>query len=130
LSEIDGQSPQEVGRRAEDRAERFLCSQGLRTVKRNHRFARGEIDLVMLDGDLLVFVEVRHRGTDRFGSAAESVYTIKQRRLIATAQHYLQTEREHSRRNCRFDVVVVDFNPGATSAIHDGIEWIRDAFQA
>lgn len=129
MIERDAPSSHQLGRRAEERAERFLIAQGLATIARNHRFARGEIDLVMLEGDSLVFVEVRHRGSDSFGSAAESVYVVKQRRLIATAQHFLQSHQQHAQRNCRFDVVIVSLPAAATDA-DAGIEWIRDAFQA
>jgi putative endonuclease len=130
LSAGDRRSSQQLGREAENRAERYLCAQGLKTVARNHRFARGEIDIVMLDGATLVFVEVRHRGSDRFGSAAESVYMVKQQRLVASAQHFLQTHSEHARRSCRFDVAVVSLAGPATASNGDAVQWIRDAFQA
>jgi putative endonuclease len=121
LSTEERRRSQRLGRQAELSAERYLAAQGLRTVARNHRFARGEIDIVMLDGSMLVFVEVRHRGSDRFGSGAESVFTIKQQRLVATA---------HAHRSCRFDVAVVSIANEAAAGSGDGVEWIRDAFQA
>jgi putative endonuclease len=130
LSTEERRRSQRLGRQAELSAERYLAAQGLRTVARNHRFARGEIDIVMLDGSMLVFVEVRHRGSDRFGSGAESVFTIKQQRLVATAQHFLQTHAEHAHRSCRFDVAVVSIANEAAAGSGDGVEWIRDAFQA
>ena len=109
---------QTLGREAEDRAESMLSRAGLRTVIRNYRCRRGEIDLVMRDGEHLVFVEVRYRRNRGFGSAAASVDAGKQRRLILAAQHYLLANRWQG--PCRFDVVTFDPDRGE--------HWIRDAF--
>jgi len=111
------------GRLAEDLACRFLQGRGLALVARNYSCRRGEIDLVMRDGACTVFVEVRYRGSARFGSAAETVDRRKQSRLIATAQHYLQRHRAAASAPCRFDVVAV--SPGAPGP---ELQWIRDAF--
>ncbi len=114
----------ERGRAAEQEAEAYLEKQGLRAVTRNYRSARGELDLVMRDGDYLVFVEVRYRKSAQFGGAAESVHQRKQRRVIAAAQYYLQ-QHKVTRAPCRFDVVLLTPEAG-----HDKITWIKDAFQA
>lgn len=76
----------------------------------------------MQDSDTLVFVEVRYRKTDTYGSAVESVTSSKQNRLIAAAKHFLQKNGYDS--PCRFDVVGISGQPNAK------IEWIKDAFQA
>jgi putative endonuclease len=110
------------GRDAEQQALRHLCSQGLRLLQCNYHSRHGEIDLVMQDGDSLVFVEVRYRGHSRFGSAAESVDRRKQSRLIACAQHYLQTHPRSAGLPCRFDVITLGGNAA--------VDWIRDAFSA
>ena len=112
-----------TGKDAEAFACRYLHAQGLQIVHRNYRTRRGEIDLVMQDKDSLVFVEVRYRRQSRFGSAAESVDRRKQSKLIACANHYIQTFPEISRQPCRFDVVSIG---GETNSI----EWIRNAFTA
>lgn len=109
---------QTLGREAEDRAESMLSRAGLRTVARNYRCRSGEIDLVMRDGDQLIFVEVRYRSSRAFGSAATSVGADKQRKLILAAQHYLLANRWQG--PCRFDVVTFDPDQGE--------RWIRDAF--
>lgn len=96
----------------------YLQGRGLRLLARNHRCRQGEIDLVMRDGDIIVFVEVRYRGSSRFGTPAESVDWHKQRRLIAAAGHYLQ--KNPSVLPCRFDVVAI--------SAQDRLEWIQDAF--
>jgi putative endonuclease len=69
----------DIGRAAEEAAAQFLRKQGLREIGRNFRCHGGEIDLIMRHGDWLVFVEVRYRSSQRFGSAAESVATGKRR---------------------------------------------------
>ena len=110
----------EVGREAEARAEEYLRREGLHTVTRNFRCRSGEIDLIMRDGDHLVFVEVRYRSHSAYGGAAASVDRNKQQSLIRSAQSYLQANRWSG--PCRFDVVA--FGKGQEKA------WIRDAFGA
>lgn len=80
---------QASGDAAEDRALAFLRGRGLGLVARNVASRLGEIDLVMRDGDTLVFVEVRSRARTDFGGAAASVGPAKQRRLRREAQRYL-----------------------------------------
>ena len=114
-----------IGRRAERRAERFLRRKGLRTLTRNYARRSGEIDLVMVDGETLVFVEVRYRGPGAWGGGLESVDRRKQRRLARTAALYLDDHPAHRFREARFDVV-------AASSANYGIacEWIPNAFEA
>ena len=113
-------SPRERGSHAEGLACRFLLSQGLRLVARNYRCRRGEIDLILHDAGNLVFVEVRYRRQDRFGSGLESVDRHKQRRISQCSAHYLQQHPQQASRPARFDVVAVG---------PDGrIDWIRNAF--
>ncbi len=113
----------ERGRQAESRALRHLENNGLTLLCSNYRSRRGEIDLVMLDHDSLVFVEVRYRHSPHYGSPAESVDRNKQARLIACAQHYLLTHPQSAQQPCRFDVVSVNGNTGT-------LDWIRHAFVA
>jgi putative endonuclease len=102
-----------------------LQAQGLRLLERNYRTRRGEIDLIMRDGDVIVFVEVRSRARDAFLHPATSVDARKRARLILAGQHYLQRAGLLDAAACRFDVVAV------TGAIGDGkIEWIKNAFEA
>ena len=65
-----------IGRRWERRAERFLRGHGLTIIAKNFSAKRGEIDLVMRDGDHVALIEVRYRGRSRFGDSASSV-TLK-----------------------------------------------------
>jgi putative endonuclease len=112
---------QRAGDAAEDAAARHLTAAGCRIVARNARYRDGEVDLIARERDLLVFVEVRMRAGARFGGAAVSVDSLKQKRIARAAQHWLLREYGERWPACRFDVVTVD--GGGT------IEWIRDAFQ-
>lgn len=109
---------------AEQVASDHLCERGLLPVARNYRCRRGEIDLVMRDGDTLVFVEVRYRSRTDYGGALESIDTRKTARVRAAAEHYLARSRVDPQTPCRFDVVCVQ--PGEPRAL---LQWIRDAFQ-
>jgi putative endonuclease len=113
------------GRWAESVARDFLEAEGLEPVCENYRWCRGEIDLIMRDGETVVFVEVRYRKADRFGSGAETVTLVKQHRVIATARHYLQHTADMESHPCRFDVVAI-----SNGARTPKVEWIRDAFEA
>ncbi len=112
---------QRRGQTAENRACEYLLKNGLRVLERNYRCRQGEIDLVMNDADTIVFVEVRYRSNPAFGSAAESVDSRKQGKLITAANHYLQQHPRQAQRPARFDVVSMNGN---------NLEWIRNAFQA
>ncbi|MDE2512232.1 MAG: YraN family protein [Elusimicrobia bacterium] len=109
----------QTGQKAEDQAAAFLQAQGYRLVERNFRAKVGEIDLIMRDGDEIVFVEVRARRSHGFGGAAASVDGAKRRKVTRTAALWLQARSWDG--PCRFDVVALD---GAK------IEHIPDAFTA
>ncbi|HEC18926.1 MAG TPA: YraN family protein [Gammaproteobacteria bacterium] len=118
-------SKQASGNHAEDLACDYLQRHGLRLIQRNYRCRRGEIDLVMRHRQHTVFVEVRYRRSNRFGSAAESVDARKQAKLLAAAEHYLQHNPKAARGACRFDVVAL-----STENNQAQIHWIENAFQA
>ena len=111
-----------TGKDAEDRALIFLKRQGLRHVLRNYRGRRGELDLVMLDGETLVIAEVRSRTHAAFGGALESVDWRKQRKIIKAALQLLLERRDLAERPVRFDVIGFDGE--------GKLQWVRDAFQA
>lgn len=112
------------GKDAEKAAETFLKKQGLRSLLRNASCRMGEIDLVMNEGETIVFIEVRQRSSGRFGGAAQSVDSIKQRKLIQTAQLLLQQHPEWSSRPCRFDVIAFESGSAREPPI-----WYKDAFR-
>jgi len=109
------------GKNSENIACHYLEQHGLILIDRNFSCRRGEIDLIMRDKDTIVFVEVRYRRHDQFGSAAESVNIQKQKRLILTAKYYLQ--QTLTPLNTRFDVVAIS---GIEPDIR--INWIQNAF--
>lgn len=108
------------GVQAELLAAQFLQQKGLILVQQNYRCRYGEIDLVMRDGDALVFVEVRLRSRADFGGAAASIGAAKQAKLIRTAQHYLAAQPRMSA--CRFDAMLLHAQDGSQ------MEWIKNAF--
>ncbi|MGP1680581.1 MAG: YraN family protein [Burkholderiales bacterium] len=107
------------GRLAEALAADYLRVRGLRLIERNYGCRLGEIDLILTDGPVLVFVEVRLRSNPGYGGAAASITAAKRQRILRAARHYLSGKPE---RPCRFDVVLLD----ALAA--NRIEWIKDAF--
>lgn len=109
----------------EQRACNGLERAGLQLLARNYTTRHGELDLVMRDGDTVVFVEVRYRKSASHGDAAASVTASKQAKLILAAQHWLAAHPQHARRPCRFDVVSYDGPADAPQR-----QWLRGAFDA
>lgn len=112
-----GNEAREVGRRAEDCAARFLGNLGMRLLQRNFRTGTGEIDLVLQDGETIVFCEVKARKSDRFGRCEEFVDYRKRRKLLRAARAYLAKERRA--RFYRFDVVEVYYELGCVRHIEN-----------
>jgi len=112
------------GKEAEDACYRYLKAQGLKPVTRNYHCRHGEIDIIMTEGTVLVFIEVRFRKDNRFGGGLESVTYHKQNKLRKTAEYYLQKDRLN--RAARFDVVSMSNDTGSKAEYT--FDWIRDAF--
>ena len=113
-----------AGLAAENLAASYLSAQGLTLIAHNYHCRFGEIDLIMKHAKTLVFIEVRLRSNQKFGSAGASITPQKQQKLIATAQYYLQQYGQaQGNLACRFDVVLMD----KVDLQH--IEWIRNAFE-
>ncbi|MEW8624344.1 MAG: YraN family protein [Candidatus Thiodiazotropha sp.] len=109
------------GEAAEQQAVDYLSRRGLKLVTRNFRCKVGEIDLIMREKRTLVFIEVRYRQTDDYGSALESITPSKQRKLLAAANFYLQKYRVDQ--PCRFDVVAINGSGNSRTT------WLKDAIQ-
>lgn len=99
---------QELGKSGEDLACEELTARGYAIVARRHRSRGGEIDIIARDGDTLVFVEVRRKSREGYGTAAESVTPWKQRQVVRMAVDYLAREGLYDRCAIRFDVVAID----------------------
>lgn len=117
-----------IGQRAEQDALNFLRQQGLTLVTRNYQCRLGEIDLVMKDRQVLIFIEVRYRKSAQFGSSAETVNASKQQKLIRTAEYFLLHEITGETPACRFDVVAIC--PSDTGQNSLQFDWIKHAFEA
>lgn len=110
------------GIEGEDLAFAHLEKLGYRICQRNYRFGRGEIDIIAEDGKTLVFVEVKARGSSVFGDPEDAVTHHKRRQIRKIAGGYL-FERRIEDRECRFDVIAVEYANGKTVLRH-----IKDAF--
>lgn len=115
-------SDQTIGDRAELAALNFLVAEGLNKLDTNYHSRCGEIDIVMADNRAIVFVEVRYRKHASFGSGAMTVTANKQKKLIKTANYYLQQHQANV--ECRFDVI--EMSPAKDDKFH--IHWIKNAF--
>ena len=109
------------GDSSELQARIYLQQQGLQWRNSNYRCKVGELDLVMMDGAVLVIVEVRYRKSEQFGGALASITRKKQARIVAATQHYVIINKLN---HCaiRFDVVAI-------SGVDHRLDWIKNAFQ-
>ncbi len=121
---------QKIGKQYEALACKYLQKKGLVLIAQNWLQPKvGELDLIMIEKgkawDTLVFVEVRGRGSNRFGqygTAVNSITAAKQRKVVEAALHFLQAHPKYADYDCRFDVVVFDgINSGQP-------QWIQGAF--
>lgn len=113
------------GAASEDAALDYLQARGLHLLARNAHARGGELDLVMRDGEAVVFVEVRYRSGSAYGDGADSVNAGKRRKIIFAAQAFLARNPRLANTPCRFDVIAASGDPKAPQ-----IEWLRDAFRA
>jgi putative endonuclease len=113
------------GARFEDLACDYLRSKGYKILDRNVYLMRKELDIVALDGNTIVFVEVKGRRSGRFGLPAEAVGPRKQRHLLQVASAYLETKSLRNRA-CRFDVIAVTMCGGREPRL----EHLENAFEA
>ena len=111
---------QDTGRRGEDLASSFFISNGFEIIEKNFRFKRmGEIDLIVRKENLVLFVEVKNRTTDRYGGAHFSINKKKQNTIRKVAQIFLDSNPNYYAREIsyRFDLI----------SVKDGeIEWVQD----
>jgi len=105
------------GQTGENLALAYLQQQGLTLVERNVRYPFGELDLVMRQGKLWVFVEVKYRTSNRFGGAIQALSTKQIYRLRQAATHYLQVN--HLDAQCRLDLIAIEAGQ---------IHWLKNAF--
>ncbi|MDC0664091.1 YraN family protein [Marinobacter sp. SS21] len=114
-----------TGQQAEDVAARYLQRRGVRITCRNVYNRGGEIDLIGMDGNTLVFFEVRYRGHGSMTGAAESISYRKQQRILRAANYYLH---RHGLWNADARIDVVAVSPGTIKRFN--IQWIKNAIQS
>lgn len=105
-------SPQTLGQRGELEAERYLLRLGMVIVARGYQDKFGEIDLIAVDGETIVFVEVKTRTSDVAGLPAEAVDGVKQKHMTKTAVGYLKWHRL-TECSARFDVIAITWPSGS-----------------
>jgi putative endonuclease len=111
------------GKIGEDIAVKFLSRKGYKILKRNYRYGHGEIDIIAMDKDVLIFVEVRVKFSDKFGTPEDSVTIKKREQLKKIASAFIQMN-EVNFSECRFDVIGITFKDGKFNINH-----IENAFQ-
>ena len=104
----------------ERKAADYLKQQGLFVLRYNYRCKFGEIDLIVRDGQYLVFVEVKYRDSSRSGYSLDAVNFAKQKTICKVARYFLTVEYHCTDIPCRFDVVGID---------GDKIHWVKNAFE-
>ena len=112
----------QTGKLGEDIAVDYLKNEGYRIIERNYRCVFGEIDIVATDRNVIVFVEVRSRRSDRYGYPQESVGLNKKMKVSKIALNYLK-EKQFQDCRARFDVVAVKILPEGSE-----VKLIKNAF--
>lgn len=110
-----------LGKKGEELATNFLKKLGYKIIAVNWQEKKFEIDIIAQDQNQLVFVEVKTRATDFFGSPAEAVTHAKQNHLVEGVNYYI--EKNEIDLECRFDVIAIVLNNN-----HQKIEHFKDAF--
>ncbi|MCG8340011.1 MAG: YraN family protein [Cytophagales bacterium] len=110
-----------LGEEAERRAVRYLQERGFTLVVCNYRYKKAEIDIIAKERDLLLFVEVKARSSERFGHPEEFVTPLKKQLLLTAAENYIMTH--NWTKSIRFDIIAVLKKQGEIQIDH-----FEDAF--
>lgn len=102
----------------------YLATLGYRVLERNFSCRAGELDIIALQGDTVVFIEVKTRSSEKYGLPSEAVSSAKQTKIVKTALYYLQRNRLLDYM-CRFDVIEIIVD----EENNHQIKLIKDAFQ-
>ena len=113
----------EIGQKGENLAVAYLQNLGYKVLERNYRCKLGEVDIIALDNDTLVFIEVRTRSSLDFGLPQESINRRKRHQISKVALEYM-TRKKLKNTPARFDVVAVSLEPGK-----EKVDLIKDAFE-
>jgi len=121
------QGGREKGDHFEQLALHWLQQQGLQIIQQNFSCRFGEIDLIMLDGSSVCFIEVKYRKSNAFGGTAFSIPRSKQNKITRSALSYITSHKVYQQHSYRFDALFIQ-PAGRAPELH--YEWIRNAFQA
>ncbi|MHB1651034.1 MAG: YraN family protein [Desulfitobacteriaceae bacterium] len=113
----------QLGLAGEEYAAQLLVKANLRIVERNYRCPKGEIDLIVQDGEQIIFVEVRGRSTGKRGWGEETITEWKRRRLFATAAFYLASQGYRDYPPLRFDIIALRWNQEKPE-----VKWLQGVF--
>jgi putative endonuclease len=116
----------QIGAWAESLALSHIKKSGWELVAHNFFCKGGEIDIVARRHNILAFIEVKYRSNKRMGGAIASLTQLKQRRIIHSAQVFLQTYPGLRKLDCRFDLIAVEGRNGSDSQVQ--IQWLENAF--
>ena len=114
------QNNRAVGTKYEKCAEQFLKKQGIRIIVKNFRCRQGEIDLIGIEDNCLIFIEVKYRATGNAGEPEEAVNIYKQKKICRVAEFFLYTNPGYSNHMIRYDVVAIS---------GEEIRWYKSAFE-
>lgn len=114
------QNNRSVGSLYEKKAENYLRKNNIKIIEKNFRCRIGEIDLIGLDEDALVFFEVKARKNLKTGNPSEAVNFRKQIKICKVADYYRYIKNIPDNRNIRFDVISIVGD--------DEITWYKNAF--
>ena len=106
-----------TGNQGEKRASAYLESKGFEIIERNWRTNRGELDIIAVKNDILVFVEVKTLPNGTLDMIQRELNSQKRQRIIKTSKRFLLKHREYSNSYVRFDVIVIDM-PGMDPVYH------------
>ena len=118
---------QSKGLHYENLAKKYLVQHGLALLKQNYRCRFGEIDLIMLQQEVLCFIEVKYRNSMRFGGAGSAIPVKKQKKIVKTAMFYIAENDRFKQHPVRFDALLIQQQ---TDYQTTGINWIQSAFYA
>ena len=97
--------PNNKGRAGEEAAASYIVQQGMRILERNFRSRTGEVDIIALDGETLVFVEVKAWSAYGIDALEQSLNAKKRHKIIETSKYFLSLHREYRYMAIRFDVI-------------------------
>lgn len=108
-----------IGKKYEEKAADYLTKQGMRLIEQNFRSRYGEIDIIGIHNNCLVFVEVKYRRNNNRGIAEEAVGVSKQKKICFTSDYFRISRKQYLKLQVRYDVVAMT---------GDDIRWHQNAF--